>query len=299
MNIVRRWLFALLLLPCLAVPPLHAAELILSSAGDTQSLKGFSSALASLRSEDSIRVVALNDLPPLNELPADTRLILFGQAALAWRLSSDEGPATLVLQVNQAQAMSTLGKRRPDRLSLLWADAAPARQLRLIRHLLPHARRVGVLHDEHSGTMLSELQAAAAPLNLEIVPEQWSNTRDNRPLLNALQDSDLLLAIADDDLYNAQTAKNLLLTSYSQQRAMIGPSAGFVRAGSLASTYSDQEDWLSTLDALLDLPPEQWPASSYAHAFKVVGNRQVARALAVDLPDDDALTRLLSEGETR
>ena len=62
----------------------------------------------------------------------------------------------------------------------------------------------------------------------------------------------LLLGLDDPDLYNPKTAKNLLLSSYSRQVALVGPNAAFVRAGSLASTYSDQPDWLAILDQLLD-----------------------------------------------
>lgn len=293
----RPWLRCVLLLLCLAQTRLDAAELLLSSAGDTSELHDFSAALAALRPADRIRVEPLSNLPPASELPADTRLILFGQPALAWRLSSANGPPTLVLQVSQVQARATLGKRRPSNLSLLWADPAPLRQLRLAQHLLPHIRRVGVLHDADSSFLLDEMQQAAASLGLELIAQAWPNPRDNRPVLRLLRDSDILLGLANDDLYNAHTARNLLLSSYAQQRALIGPSAGFVRAGSLASTYSDQHDWLATLDILLDQPPQRWPRTTYSHAFKVLGNPQVARALAVALPADEALAQRLAEGE--
>lgn len=294
----RAWTRRVLLLLCLLHAPLQAAELLLSSAGDTRILQGFGTALASSRPQDRVRIVALNDLPPLNELPTDTRLILFGQPALAWRLNTQEGPPTLVLQVNKTQARATLGERAPANLSVLWSDPAPARQIRLAQRLQPHIKRVGVLYDAHSAFLLEEIRRAAASLGMEIVSADWPNTRDNRALLRLLHDSDVLLALADDDLFNPQTAKNLLLTSYGQQRALIGPSAGFVRAGSLASTYSDQSDWLDTLGRLLDKPPQRWPHGTYSNTFKVLGNSQVARALAVDLPSDEDLSRHLTEGET-
>ncbi|TBU71628.1 ABC transporter substrate-binding protein [Pseudomonas daroniae] len=294
----RAWMRRTLLLLCLLQSPLQAAELLLSSAGDTSILRGFSTALAAARPQDRVRIVPLNDLPPLNELSADTRLVLFGQPALAWRLSSQDGPPTLVLQVNKTQARATLGDRTPANLSVLWQDPAPLRQLRLAKHLLPHISRVGVLHDQQSAFLLEEIRQAATSLGLEVVSEDWPSTRDNRTLLRLLRNSDVLLGVADDDLYNPQTAKNLLLTSYGQQRALIGPSAGFVRAGSLASTYSDQNDWLETLGSLLDRSPQSWPHGTYSSAFKVLGNPQVARALAVDLPSDEDLAQHLSEGET-
>ena len=294
----RAWLGRALLALWLLTPTVQAAELLLSTAGDTSNLQHFGNALAAARPADRVRVVPLNEMPPLDQMPGDTRLILFGQAALTWRLESPNGPPTLLLQVNKTQAHQTLGQRQPTNLSVLWQDPAPRRQLRLLRHLLPNATRVGVLHDPHSEFLVQELQQAASVLGLEIVAQGWPDTRDNKAVIRLLGASDVLLAVADDDLYNPLTAKTLLLTSYGQQHALIGPSAGFVRAGSLASTYSDQNDWLVTLDHLLDQAPAQWPAGTYSNTFKVLGNPQVARTLGIKLPSDAELARHLSQGDT-
>ncbi|WP_425287774.1 ABC transporter substrate-binding protein [Pseudomonas borbori] len=291
---MRHWLLFCCLL-CSA--PLHAAEILLSGAEDNPAIRAFSAALAELRPQDRVRFQPLAQLPSPERIPAGTRLILLDLHALDWRLSTAAGPPALMLRISRVQARERLGKHRPAQLSLLWSDPAPARQLRLVRLLLPQAQRIGVLHDEHSQFLLDELRQAATPLGLEIVGQAWPDSRDNRPLLALLQRSDLLFGVDDDDLFNPRTAKNLLLTSYGQQRAMIGPNASFVRAGSLASVYSDQQDWLNSLDRLLDQPPSSWPHSAYPAYFKVLGNRQVARALAIELADDASLTQQVAEGE--
>lgn len=294
----RAWIRRTLLLLCLLTPQVQAAELLLSTAGDTSALQRFGNALAAARPADRVRIVALNEIPPLDQIPASTRLILFGHAALAWRLDSPTGPPTLMLQVSKTQARETLGERQPANFSMLWQDPAPRRQLRLLKHLLPNATRVGVLHHPHSEFLIDELRQTASGLGLEIVAQSWPDTRDNQPVIRVLGVSDVLLAVADDDLYNPLTAKTLLLTSYGRQHALIGPSAGFVRAGSLASTYGDQDDWLATLDQLLDQAPAQWPAGTYSNTFKVLGNPQVARALGITLPSDAELARHLAQGDT-
>ena len=294
----RPWIRRALVVFCLLTPQLQAAELLLSTAGDTTTLEHFGNALAAARPADRVRIVPLNEMPPLDQIPGETRLILLGQAALAWRLESSNGPPTLVLHVNKTRARETLGEHLPANLSVLWQDPAPRRQLRLLKHLLPRATRVGVLHDPHSEFLVEELRQAASGLGLEIVAQGWPDTRDNKAVIRLLGISDVLLAVADDDLYNPLTAKTLLLTSYGQQHALIGPSAGFVRAGSLASTYADQDDWLATLDQLLDQAPNKWPAGTYSKSFKVLGNPQVARALGITLPSDAELARHLSQGDT-
>jgi hypothetical protein len=188
--------------------------------------------------------------------------------ALEWRLGETAGPPALAMRVSRVQAEQRLGKSRPAFLSLLWSDPPLARQLRLARYLLPQARRIGVLYGEHSSFLLDELRQAAAPGPGDRRPG-WDDPRDSRPLQNLLANSDVLLGLDDPDLYNSKTAKNLLLSSYGRQMALIGPNAGFVRAGALASTYSDQDDWLAVLDHLLDQPP-RWPRSLYPNASKSV-----------------------------
>ena len=80
--------------------------------------------------------------------------------------------------------------------------------------------------------------------------------------------------------------------------SLIGPNAGFVKAGSLASSYSDQDDWLAILDDLLDRPPSIWPRSLYPKRFKVASNPQVARSLGIEQIDPATVSLQLAEGES-
>ncbi|HLD64415.1 MAG TPA: ABC transporter substrate-binding protein [Pseudomonas sp.] len=292
------WLLQLLLLCAglLLATRLTAAPVLLSGT-DSPAARAFSAALAERRPQDQVRFLPLSELRRGPPPSVDTRLVLLGEDALSWRLGISQGPPSLVLRISRVQAQRLLGAGRPRGISLLWSDPAPARQLRLAHLLLPQAKRIGVLHGTHSQFLLAELQQAAEPLGLTIVGQLWSDVRDNRPLLAVLKNSDLLLGLDVPELYNSQTVKSLLLTSYAQERALLGPSAAFVRAGSLASSYSDQDDWLATLDGLLDQPPQHWPQSLYPSHFKVLGNHQVARALGIRLADDAELARQLAAGE--
>lgn len=275
----------------------HAADILLTGADDSPGMQSFATALSDLRPTDTVRFQALATLPAPGKLPAGTRLILLDLPSLDWRLQDPQGPATLVLRISRLQAQQRLGATLPPRLCLLWSDPPPDRQLRLIRRLLPEAKRVGVLYDNHSEFLLNDLRESAKPLGLDIVAERWDNTHDSRPLQNLLKNSDVLLGLDDPDLYNPKTAKNLLLSSYAQQTALIGPTAAFVKAGSLASTYSDQSDWLAILDDLLDRPPATWPRTHYANRFKVLSNPQVARSLGFEQINEALVATQLAEGE--
>ncbi|WP_150765779.1 ABC transporter substrate-binding protein [Pseudomonas fluorescens] len=277
--------------------PTRAADILLTAAEDSPGARSFTQALGELRPADRVRFQPLPDLPAPGKLPASTRLILLDLPSLDWRLQEAQGPATMVLRISRLQARQRLGASLPPHLSLLWSDPPLARQLRLTGILLPQARRIGVLYDRHSEFLLKELRQAALPLGLEIVTERWDNTSDSRPLQSLLKNSDVLLGLDDPDVFNPKTAKNLLLSSYSRQRALIGPNAGFVKAGSLASTYSDEGDWLAILDTLLDQPPVNWPRAHYPQRFQVLSNPQVARSLGIEQIDQVSVATRLAAGE--
>ncbi|MGY2261853.1 ABC transporter substrate-binding protein [Pseudomonas sp. SDO55104_S430] len=277
----------------------NAADILLTGVEDSPGVQSFVQALRELRPNDNVRFQPLNELPAPTALADDIRLILLDLPSLDWRLQSEQGPATLVLRISRLQARQRLGETHPPHLSLLWSDPPLERQLHLTRTLLPQARRIGVLYDDHSEFLLTELRRAAHPLGLEVVTQRWDNTHDSRPLQALLSRSDVLLGLDDPDLFNPKTAKNLLLSSYSRQLALIGPNAGFVRAGSLASTFSDQSDWLAILDDLLDLPPANWPRTYYPPRFKVSSNSQVARSLGIEQIDEASVATLLAERERR
>ncbi len=293
------WRRAVLLVCLLSAAPAWSADILLTAAEDSAGVQDFTQALARQRPEDTVTFTLLGDLPAPGRLPATTRLILLDLPGLDWRLQDTQGPPTLVLRISRLQAHQRLGATQHPRISLLWSDPPLARQLRLIAGILPQARRVGVLYGADSEFLLPELRQHAMPLGLQIVPQRWDNINDSRPLQTLFRKSDVLLGLDDPQLYNPKTAKNLLLSSYAQQLPLVGPNAGFVRAGSLASTYSDQADWLGVLDRLLDHSPANWPRSLYPEHFKIVGNPQVARSLGLEQVDETSVATQLAEGEKR
>jgi len=288
------------LLACLLLAaPAWSAEILLTAAEDGAGVEAFTQALAQQRPQDHVTFTPLKDMPAPGRLPAGTRLILLDLPGLDWRLRDAQGPPTLVMRISRLQAHQRLGSTQHARISLLWSDPPLQRQLHLITSILPQAQRIGVLYSPDSEFLLPELREHATLLGLEVVPQRWDNITDSRPLQTLFRRSDVLLGLDDPQLYNPKTVKNLLLSSYGQQLPLIGPNAGFVRAGSLASTYSDQADWLAVLDHLLDQPPAGWPRALYPDHFKVVGNPQVARSLGIEQVDEANVAARMAEGEKR
>lgn len=288
----RAALLSAVLLSCLTWRT-HAAELLLAVDQATPAVRRFAADLQQRRPQDELRLIERQLLDQLQPA-ADSRMILLGDELLDWRRWRPELPPSLILQVSRLQ-----GERRmaegplPAGITLLWSDPPPERQMQLIRLLMPHVRRVGVLLSPQGHVLEQELQQAARRQGLALRSEVWDDSDDSRPLGRLLDQSDVLLGLDDPRIFNPLTIKQILLTSYDQRKALIGPTAAFVRAGSLASSYSSSKDWLDTLDQLLDLPAEQWPRSLYPGRFRVSSNDSVARSLGIERNDDAELTRLL------
>lgn len=274
-----------------------ASEILIAASHDSPALQRFVAALQQRRPDERVRLLPSHERTTPDALPADARLILLGADLLDWRLGHAAGPPTLILQISRLQAQQRLGEQRPPRLTLLWSDPPPARQLQLIRRLLPQARRVGVLYSAHSVVLADELRRMTAPPGLTLEFQYWPDTGDSQPLNRLLDSSDVLLGLDDPTLYNPSSIKGILLASYGRKQALIGPTAAFIRAGSLSSTYSDQQDWLASLDALLDRAPRHWPRAAYPAHFKVLSNPQVARSLGIELDDDARQAERLRQGE--
>ncbi len=278
----RAWLvfFAVYLFGGISVPA--AAQILLSAERDSATARSFTQTLAQALPSLDIQYIPRTQLTAQTQFPADTQLILLGPALLDWRLQlTGPSPATLILQVSRVQAHQRLSSQQPKQLTFLWSDPPLERQIALLKLMLPGLKNVGVLYGKQSFFLLPEIKQALQAENLTLHKYEWPESYDARGLNNLLEQTEVLLGIDDAHIYNPSTIKSILLSSYARKQTLIGPTAAFIKAGSLASTYSDQDDWIQTLSSLLQMPSANWPNSQYPSNFKVMINHQVARSLGI------------------
>lgn len=169
------------------------------------------------------------------------------------------------------------------RCTVVYRDVQPATQLLLLREILPSARRIGVLLGPQS--VQTPLPKDEAGLLLE---QRVLKRAEDLPaaLAEMLPRVDVLLALPDAQIYNADTARLILLSSYRQGKPVIGPDEQFVRAGSLAAAYASAEGLVDATLLLLqhDGLPETLPEPVYARAAVAI-NPHVARSYGVITPD--------------
>jgi len=181
-------------------------------------------------------------------------------------------------------------------------DQPSARQLNLIQLIHPSFKNIGVLVTEQSKNQLMPLHKIASRKNLSI-HEDVGNAKSVRYKIDAIsKSSDVILAIADTNIYNATSLSQILLTSYRYRTPVIGFSKGFIRAGALAGTVSNIEQLAQHItEAIMQSNSTHKPLATsiiYPKYFNVISNRNVAKSLNLHFPNDNELKEKLMTYES-
>ena len=167
-----------------------------------------------------------------------------------------------------------LPRNRAMSLTAVYAEPAPADQLRLASLLYGRQPRIAAI--------LSPETAFLRPvLDGEVEIQHFEPGDDINHALNRMTRAEALLAMPDSAVYNTESVRNILLSTYRRKQGVIGFSADMVKVGALASTYSEIEDINTQVAEIAaafvitgELAPPQFP-----RYFRTVINEGVARSL--------------------
>lgn len=187
--------------------------------------------------------------------------------------------------------VSMRGRGDFSRFSAIYLDQPIARQLQLVRVVLPNRLRLGVLAGAQSADSLAQLRAATRGSKFKLAVEQIEQQEEIVPALNRLlHDNDVLFSFPDSLIYNRYTVQDILLTTYRYRVPVIGFSPSYVKAGALAAVYSSPAQIglqvAETLQPLLSAPGRGLPAPQFPKYFSVSVNYQVARSLRIEIEDE-------------
>ena len=192
------------------------------------------------------------------------------------------------------------GQKSSEKFSALVLDQPLSRQLELIRLALPAVKNVGVLWGPESKLKEVRFKAVAATKLLSVVEGKVTSESFLFPQLKkVLVEADVLLALADQEVFNAQTIQNILLSSFRAKVPLVGFSPAYVRAGALLAVFSTpaqigQQSAVLAKDVLMGKGLPDKPV--YPKNFSVMVNDHVARSLGLSL-DGPALTVRLKSNE--
>ena len=223
-----------------------------------------------------------------NELAQKRRMlyVTIGPTALR-NVASRKCDCVVIAAFTSSQIWRTVtAELPPSRLlsmTAIYAEPAPADQLRLISLLYKRPVKVAAIVSRETG-FLKPFLSGATP----VVIEDYSASDDINYALNRVGQAQVLLAMPDSNVYSAENFRNILLSTYRHNQGVIGFSADMVRAGALATTYSNIEHINAQVAELVndfvqtgELPPAQFP-----HYFRTIINEGVAKSLQVSMSDE-------------
>ena len=192
------------------------------------------------------------------------------------------------------------GRKVSGQLSAIYLDQPLHRQVALIRLALPSVRRIGVLWGTESLIHAPSLRLLAPSSGFQFVE---ANIVASEPLFpglkRVLDDSEVLLALADPTVYNSNTIQNVLLASFRARVPVLAFSPAYVRAGALLALYVTPTQVGQQVASVVRgvLQGKALPSSpAYAQNFSVAVNGHVARSLGFAL-DADGLASQLRQRE--
>lgn len=235
---------------------------------------------------------------PIDQATGAALTLALGSEACRQVVAANTGPllCALLPRISFERIVQAAGRRPGPGLSALFLNQPLARQLGLIHVALPMARRVGALVPPGTSTLREPaIDAVAQALGLHLVLEDVTpDAPVYIPLKRVLDDADVLLAMADPDIYNAGSLQNILLASFRARVPVVAFSPAYARAGALLALYStpaqigrQAAQQLRAAQAANALGPPQYPVQ-----FSVSINEQVARSFDLHLDAGQLTERL-------
>jgi hypothetical protein len=178
--------------------------------------------------------------------------------------------------------VGTLPAARAAAFTAVYAEPAPADQLRLVALLYRRPVRVTAILGPDTAFLKPLLEGEHVNV-LEPDPDE-----DINRLLTQIAQTEVLLALPDSAVYNTENFRNILLSTYRHKQGVIGFSADMVKAGALATTYSEVEDINAQVAEIVAsyVAGGELPAPQFPRYFHTIVNEGVARSLDVEVPDN-------------
>ncbi len=228
-------------------------------------------------------------------------VITLGADALSYAIRRDwRVPvlAALIPRSGYERTLKETGGKSPQLISAMYLDQPFGRQLDLLRLALPDAKKVGVLWGPQSIAQQSLLMPSLQQRAMTLVS---SSTAVEGSLFGALRvvldEADVLLAVADPQVYSSATISGILLSTYRARTPLMAFSPAYVKAGALLALHTTPAQVGAQVATMArsalqggGLPTPQYPVD-----YQVSVNEHVARSLGLTLDArtlEDRLRRL-------
>lgn len=180
-------------------------------------------------------------------------------------------------------------------ITAIYSDQPIERQVNLGKLIFPLATSFGLLLPE-SCIHKEQYKNLSESVGIQTNLASADNKHLMRNFVNLIEESSFIVA-SSKQVYSEDNIQALLLTSYRHNRSIIGLGKNYVKAGVLASTYSDIYHYRSQLLDIVNQIIHQHtvPPASYSTDYSVYVNRHVADSFGLVVPTNQKLEEQLKK----
>ncbi len=293
-SVILWCLFALAPVSCRA----ENLRLLVVLSDNTPAYKSFADTL-SQSLPASVQATVLEQPAEMKARPQADLIVSLGMKAALSAATQTSVPVLMTMiprtGYEELLAQTPWGNRAPS-ISAIYMDQPWERQLDFIRAVLPNNIRIGLLYSANTHIDLAYLRRRASERGAKLIDRQVLSAENLFSALNGLlENSDILLALPDNMIYNSTNIRNILLSSYRSGIPFIGMSQTYVTAGALGAIFASQkQSSVQVAEAILFFArTRKLPEPNYVHDFTVSLNHEVARSLGIELlPSDIVYSRM-------
>lgn len=178
---------------------------------------------------------------------------------------------------------------------VLYIEQPYPRYLQVIKAVLPEARNIGFISSSTHRDEISTLTSEASIFGLSISSARVTDTNEAiTQLARIVSQCDVLLATYDNIVYNRDSIKNILLTSYYGNIPIIGFSESFLHAGAYLSIYTSPAEYGAQTATLVEkFSPASTKQEFYPDRYTVKINQSIARTLSLPYYSSEEIARML------
>lgn len=182
-----------------------------------------------------------------------------------------------------------------DKCYKVYINQPVERYVKLYKVIFPKNKRLVLVTTGASSNNLRQVKAAINDSGLVFKNIKIGKKKNvARKLIKELENDDVLVALPDPYIYNVNTAKSVILTTYHANVPIIAYSKSFAKAGALISLYSSIENIANKTAAVANaintntfLKQKEY----YPDDFMLEINTSVARSLNVNIDSEDIIKR--------
>ena len=176
----------------------------------------------------------------------------------------------------------------------IYINQPVTRYVQLFKNLFPEGKTLVLATTKENSIKLQQVKKESKNNNLIFKNIHINKNNISRTFINKLNNNDVLLALPNPDIYNANHAKSIILSTYHANVPIIAYSKSFAKAGALISLYSSIDNIAEITTNIVNAIIKDGSLKQKEHypdKFTIEINSAVARSMNINIDSENMLKR--------